>query len=96
MKIRLTVEWNDGTKKDVDAVFADFVAFERTWNRSVTKFEQELRLTDLAWLAWHSEKRNKQHTMQFDPDWIGTVATIGLTDDETEEPVPLDKNQPTG
>jgi len=34
--------------------------------------------------------------MQFDPDWIGTVATIGLTDDETEEPVPLDKNQPTG
>ena len=39
MKIALMVEFNDGTKSDVDAVFADFVAFERTWQRSVARFE---------------------------------------------------------
>jgi hypothetical protein len=89
MKISLNIVFNDETKQDVDAVFADFVAFERTWNRSVTKFEEELRLTDLAWLAWHAEKRLKRTTMQFDPDWINTVAEIEIRDEEGNE-VPLD------
>jgi hypothetical protein len=89
MKIDLTVVYNDGTKIDVDAVFADFVAFERTWNRSVTKFEEELRLTDLAWLAWHSEKRLKRTALQFDPEWIETVGEIEIRDEDGNE-VPLD------
>lgn len=93
MKIGMTVKFNDGKEKNVEAVFADFVAFERTWNRSVTRFEQELRLTDLAWLAWHSEKRMKQTTDQFDPDWIATVSEIELTEDEDE--VPLEKTAHT-
>lgn len=88
MKIDLSVVYNDGTKQNVDAVFADFVAFERTWNRSVTKFEEELRLTDLAWLAWHSEKRMKRTALQFDPDWTNTVAEIEIRDEAGEE-VPL-------
>jgi len=94
MKIGMTVAFTDGTKKDVEAVFADFVAFERTWNRSVTKFEQELRLTDLAWLAWHSEKRRKQTDATFDPDWTSTVSEIELRVDD-EVPVPLEKDPPT-
>lgn len=94
MKIGMTVTYEDGSQKDVEAVFADFVAFERTWNRSVTRFEQELRLTDLAWLAWHSEKRRKQTTVNFDPEWIATVVTIDLKVDE-EVPVPLEMTQPT-
>jgi hypothetical protein len=89
VKIDLSVVYNDGTKIEVDAVFADFVAFERTWNRSVTKFEEELRLTDLAWLAWHSEKRMKRTTLQFDPDWIETVGEIEIRDEDGNE-VPLD------
>lgn len=94
MKIGMVVVFEDGNKTDVEAVFADFVAFERTWNRSVTKFEQELRLTDLAWLAWHSEKRRKKTALTFDPDWISTVSEIELKEDE-EVPVPLEKAQPT-
>ena len=93
MKIGMTVKFDDGTDKKVEAVFADFVAFERTWNRSVTKFEQELRLTDLAWLAWHSEKRLKRTALAFDPDWIATVSEIELTEDEDE--VPLEKTART-
>lgn len=94
MKIGMSVVFDDGTRKNVEAVFADFVAFERTWNRSVTKFEQELRLTDLAWLAWHSEKRRKQTDLTFDPDWTSIVESIDLNVDE-EVPVPLEKDQPT-
>ncbi len=94
MKISMSVTFNDGTRKDIDAVFADFVAFERTWNRSVTKFEQELRLTDLAWLAWHSEKRLKATALQFDPDWVSLVSEIELKADD-EEPAPLETGQHT-
>ena len=93
MKIAMTVKFDDGTDKKVEAVFADFVAFERTWNRSVTRFEQELRLTDLAWLAWHSEKRLKNTTLGFDPEWIATVSEIELAEDEEE--VPLEKTART-
>jgi len=82
MKIALTVEFTDGTKKDVDAVFADFVGFERTWSRSVTKFEQELRLTDLAWLAWSGLTRTGETVLKFDPEWIRTVSQVLTREDE--------------
>jgi len=88
MKIGLEVSFNDGTTKKVESVFADFVAFERTWNRSVTQFENELRLTDLAWLAWNCEKRRLQSNMLFDPDWILTVTNI-VVGDENEPDIPL-------
>lgn len=82
MKIALTVTYVDGTKSDVDAVFSDFVAFERTWQRSVARFESEIRLTDLAWLAWSGETRAKRTALKFDPDWIGTVLNVEIRDDE--------------
>ncbi len=90
MKIELTVKFNDGTTRDVDAVFADFVSFERTWNRSITQFEKELRLTDLAWLAWNSLKRKKLVDLPFDPDWISLVESIEIRDEEEgSEDIPL-------
>lgn len=82
MKIALQVEFNDGIKTPVDAVFADFVAFERTWSRSVARFETEIRLTDLAWLAWHSETRCRKTALKFDPDWINTVTNVEIREDE--------------
>ena len=82
MKIALQVEINDFTKKPVDSVFADFVAFERTWSRSVARFETEIRLTDLAWLAWHSETRVRKTSLKFDPDWINTVTNVEIREDE--------------
>ena len=39
MKIALKVEYLDGTIEPVEAVFADFVGFERTWQRSVVRLE---------------------------------------------------------
>jgi hypothetical protein len=94
MKIALRVEFNDGAKSDVDAVFADFVAFERTWSRSVARFETEIRLTDLAWLAWHSETRVRKTSLKFDPDWINTVTTVEVREDEPTEVVDFPKDKP--
>jgi hypothetical protein len=86
VKISLRVTYNDGNTSDVDAVFADFVSFERTWQRSVTKFEAEIRLTDLAWLAWSAETRAKKTALKFDPEWIGTVLNVEIREEEEADP----------
>jgi hypothetical protein len=85
MKIALKVVFNDGTSQDCDAVFADFVSFERTWTRSVAKLEQDLRITDLAWLCWHSLTRTRKTALKFDPDWINTVETVEIREEEPQE-----------
>jgi hypothetical protein len=95
MKIQLTVTYTDGETQDVEAVFADFVAFERVWSRSVARFEQEIRLTDLAWLAWSAETRAGRTFKKFDPDWIATVEDVATTGIE-EGGSPLATTQPTG
>lgn len=85
MQMKMRVAFSDGSTKDCTAIFADFVAFERTWTRSVAKFETDIRLTDIAWLAWKSEVRCKNTSEQFD-DWLLKVDTIDLvTDDEEAE-----------
>ena len=96
MKIALTITFTNGEKRDADAKFPDFVAFERTWNRSVTKFEEELRLTDLAWLAWHSEKRCMRTQDAFDPIWINTVEMVEVKDESESGETPLEKAPSTG
>ena len=86
MKIALQVEYLDGTIEPIDAVFADFVGFERTWQRSVVKFETEMRLTDLAWLAWSALTHRQKTKLKFDPDWIATVAQVSSRE-ESENPL---------
>ena len=95
MKIQLTVTYTDGETQDVEAVFADFVAFERVWSRSVARFEQEIRLTDLAWLAWSAETRAGRTHKKFDPEGIAGVEDVATTGIE-EGGSPLATTQPTG
>jgi hypothetical protein len=86
MKLRLRIEYADGSEKFTEAKFADFIGFERTWQRSVTAFEREVKLTDLAWLAWSAEHRAGKTALKFDPEWIGSVAMVTIADEqETEE-----------
>jgi hypothetical protein len=82
MKISLGITFCDGSTQTVQAVFADFVQFEKQWNRSVAKFEQEVKLTDLAWLAWASMRRQGLTTKSFDPDFVSSVDDISLLDDD--------------
>ena len=92
MKIPLRVKFTDGSTEELEAVFGDFVSFERTWNKSVTKFDSELRLTDLAWLSWHSMKRRGKTTLAFDPDWINSVESVEPIEGKNS---PLVETQPT-
>ena len=94
MKINLKVTYVDGVERDVQAVFADFVGFERTWQRSVARFETEIRLTDLAWLAWSAETRTKNTDKKFDPDWIQTINNVEMGDGDGD--TPLETTQPVG
>jgi hypothetical protein len=81
MRINLRVEFIDGNTKDVTCSAKDLVAFEEKYSRSVARFEQEMRLTDLLWLAWHSENRTKATGKDFD-SWLDDVESIGQSDDD--------------
>ena len=94
MKINLNITTLDGVTVKATAQFADFIAFEGEKNRSVANFQTELRLTDLAWLAWHSQKRTKKTAMKFE-EWIETVDSVEVGTDSAVI-VPLENPQPTG
>ena len=94
MKINLEVTTLDAVTAKVTAQFADFIAFETDKNRSVANFQTELRLTDIAWLAWHVEKRTKKTAMKFE-EWIETVESVEVGT-ESAVIVPLENPQPTG
>lgn len=94
MKLALTVKPIDGAPYDVVARFGDFVAFERTWNRSVAKLENEMRLTDIAWLAWQASKRGGRVVATFDPDWIQSIDEVIVKDEPGDSP--LDSTAHTG
>lgn len=85
MKIALCVKFINGTSADVDALFPDFIAFERERRRSVVKLEGDMHLTDLAWLAWHSEKRRGGTALKFEPDWVSTVEAVEVREDPKVE-----------
>jgi len=81
MRISLRVEFVDGIEKDVVCSAKDLVAFEEKFSRSVARFEQEMRLTDLLFLAWHSENRTKATTKDFD-SWLDDVESITASDED--------------
>jgi len=81
MRITLRVNYNDGNSKDVICSARDLVAFEEKFSRSVAKLEQEFKLTDLLYLAWHSEKRTNATKKEFDP-WLDEVESIGVSDQD--------------
>ena len=79
MKLNLRIEFTDGTTKDIVCSASDLVAFEDKYNLSVTKLGDETKLSHLLFLAYHSESRKKQTTLDFDA-WVDTVAEIGSSD----------------
>lgn len=76
MRINLLVTFEDKTNKDVVCNAADLVAFEEKFNISVSAIGAETKLSHLLYLAWHSEKRTKGTTKDFN-GWLETVDSIG-------------------
>ena len=85
----------DHKKRVIVAAFPDFIAFENRFNRSVAKFETELTLTDLAFLAWNSDYRAKKTGLDFET-WCDEIETLELADQAEATIVPLEISQPTG
>jgi hypothetical protein len=81
MRINLRIDYTNGESKDITCSARDLVAFEEKFSRSVAKLESEFRLTDLLFLAWHSEERRKETKKDFD-GWLEDVESIGVSDND--------------
>jgi hypothetical protein len=79
MKLTLRIEFSDGTHKDVLVSAADMVAFEDKFNVSIARLDDP-RIGWLLFLAWHSEKRRKETTAEYET-WLDSVESIGATED---------------
>jgi hypothetical protein len=88
LSISMSVTPKGGAPRVVTAEPVDMVAFERTFSKSIAKLQDEVFLTDLFWLAWHSEKRTGATGLEFDP-WVETLETIDVSGEE-DELVPLE------
>jgi hypothetical protein len=86
MRMNMKVTYNDGAGVDVVVSAPDLVAFEREFDRSVARFESEVKFTDICWLAWHKLNRDKK-AGGFD-EWLETLDGVEIAD--SSEPVPLE------
>lgn len=75
MQIDLQLTYNDGTSRVIKATAADLVAWEAKFDLSVARLEQNVKLTHLLFLAWHSQKRTKATDLEFDT-WVETIEGI--------------------
>jgi|TARA_R110001606_G_scaffold328137_1_gene475179 hypothetical protein len=75
MNINLLIVYLDGNKKDVSAGAADIVAFEEKFDLSIARLEQNVKLTHLFFLAWHTEKRTGATKDDFNK-WLELVSSI--------------------
>ena len=91
MKMNLRVKYDDGSTVDAVVSAVDFVAFEREFSKSVTKFQENMMLTDVYWLAWHSIKRSDKKVGTFE-EWL-EVNDPNVEFGEETEIVPLESNQ---
>lgn len=94
MKMHLRITNGDGSTADVTVSAVDLVAFEEKFNRSVAKFQDEFRLTDLFWLAWHSLRRGNKSLPEFEAWLEASDPEVEFAD--VDDVVPLESSQPLG
>jgi hypothetical protein len=75
MNINLLITYLDGNKKDISAGASDIVAFEEKFDLSIARLEQNVKLTHLFFLAWHTEKRTGATKEDFNK-WLESVSSI--------------------
>ena len=92
--IALNVTHDDGNIASVTCTASDFIAFETHFDKSISALESG-RLTYLYWLAWHGLQRFKRTPLSFE-DWVSSVTSVDIPDDDKVEISPLESPQPTG
>lgn len=95
MKMHLRVTNADGSTADVIVSAVDLVAFENKFDKSVTKFQDDFRMTDIYWLAWHTLHRKDNSIGDFE-SWLETKdPEVGFGGDDAEI-VPLENSPQLG
>ncbi len=79
MKINLRILFTAGNSKEITCSASDLVKFEDKFNISVSKIQDEVRITHLLFLAWASETRTKSTALDFDA-WTETVESVGASE----------------
>lgn len=89
MRMSFTVTYDDGRVVEAKAGPKDFVAFERQYGQSITKFSDDARMEWVYYLAWAPLHRTRQERADFD-------GFLDIIDDvEPVEDDPTDAQDPT-
>lgn len=83
MRITLRVVYLNGETKEVTCSASDLVKFENHFNISISRLEEDLKLSYLLFLVHASETRTKATTLNFET-WVDTVESVGAS--ETADP----------
>jgi hypothetical protein len=75
MNFNLLITFLDGTNREVSGIAADLVAFEAEFDLSVSRLNQDMKITHLLWLAWHSLKRAGD-TKDVFQKWVESVEGV--------------------
>jgi hypothetical protein len=79
MKINLRILFLDGNNKEITCSASDLVKFEDKFNISVSKIQDDVRITHLLFLAWASEFRTKATGLDFEA-WTEIVESVGASE----------------
>ena len=63
----------------VTGIAADIVAFETKFDMSMSKLQNDVKLTHLMFLAWHTEHRTKATGKAFE-EWVNDVEMVTAAD----------------
>lgn len=77
--INLQINFVDGTTAEAAAIAIDQIKFESHFDLSMAKLQNEMKLTHLYWLAWHTQQRTGATTKDFDT-WAENVESIEAID----------------
>lgn len=75
MNFNLQIAFLDGSSREVSGIAADLVAFEAHFDLSVSRLNQDVKITHLLWLAWHVLHRTGETKDTFDK-WVESVSTV--------------------
>lgn len=79
MRITLRVTFLNGQSKEVVCSASDLVKFENHFNISISKLEEELKISYLLFLVHSAETRTKATTLDFE-SWLETVESVGASE----------------
>ena len=75
MIINLQIGYTDNTTKEIAAKASDIVAFEDRFDISMANLQNEVRLTDLLFLAWEM-KISPNDLMDLSPRMLFTLQKV--------------------